>query len=336
MSTECKTQNFGRVRAGCIRTNHLQVCDSLTDCDGNPLGCFDVETASAPTGPPESGPVEVCPEETLRVWSQTLDLEVTPGSANLNIEQSPGWDLVTFKGHKFRSTVGSIGPSSSQVALSPHPTNHYVILEAQIFSDLNFVSDFKDAGVRWYLDGTILMSNQAPVTAGYRVLGATNVTFILTTDPNVSILANRELTITNTNANNTYYYRISYLELDGKLPSPVRTIGVLEPTPNTDVTFYVPAVNIGPFPIGYDNGRALNDNSGILATNSSGTAFDEIQYKQDGALASGLGAMQTGGVFSLFPFRSIYASAGQVLSVRFNTAGTTTNSGIITTIQLNP
>jgi len=86
MQQECKTQYFGAVQAGCIQTNHLRVCQSLTDCEGNTYGCVNVETATSPDGAPNSGPLQLCPNETLRLWSNSINLSATAGSVNVQLE----------------------------------------------------------------------------------------------------------------------------------------------------------------------------------------------------------------------------------------------------------
>lgn len=63
------------------------------------------ETGTGPTGPTTSGPIAVSDGDTIRLWSNTLDLEVVPGSAIIQLEVS---DDIGFTGPT--GPTGSIGP----------------------------------------------------------------------------------------------------------------------------------------------------------------------------------------------------------------------------------
>jgi len=89
-----QSASFGSLEAACARVNNLQVCNQLVDCDGNPLigptdGCFIVEGAATINGPPVYGTAEVCHDEVLRFYSQTIDINVTDGSAFVGLEVRP-------------------------------------------------------------------------------------------------------------------------------------------------------------------------------------------------------------------------------------------------------
>jgi hypothetical protein len=89
MSTDCKLFYRRQASFGCARINNLQVCN-LTDCDNNPIvNCFRVEGSNVADGQPIYGSAQVCTDEVLRIHSETIAINVTPGSANVGIEILP-------------------------------------------------------------------------------------------------------------------------------------------------------------------------------------------------------------------------------------------------------
>jgi len=86
---DCKTIGARRINAcqGYVRN---LVVNHAYNIDGDELGCFFVETATGPTGPPSSGPFEVCSGDTIRYWSQSIGITAMPGSVLVNFETQPG------------------------------------------------------------------------------------------------------------------------------------------------------------------------------------------------------------------------------------------------------
>jgi len=95
--SECKPVNAGVINACQVNVaNNLrvrgntQLCGDVTNCEGEPLYSWFIEAATGPTGPPISGPIEVLNRDTVRIYSNSLDINTTPGSVLVDIELPTG------------------------------------------------------------------------------------------------------------------------------------------------------------------------------------------------------------------------------------------------------
>lgn len=91
----CKTIRPRKIKTCSLITKNLKVCGKIVDCDGKNLKpSLIVEGADSESGPPTSS-VVIGPNGTLRIWSQSIPINVTSGSANVNIE-SPANPILRF------------------------------------------------------------------------------------------------------------------------------------------------------------------------------------------------------------------------------------------------
>lgn len=260
-------------------------------------------------------------------------------SAGPAVIESKFWDLVEFKNYRIRRISGIITPTQNLTLLSPDPINHYLVLETQVFTDSNYTAEVKDSAVQIYLDDQYpLGAYIGPFTSGRPFQNANNInaTLIITSDPTISVLSGKSITLRNaTTLDNSFYYRLDYIELDGTIQTQLRTIGILDPMPNTAVQFYSAQTDVAPFPLGYDNKRGASDNSNITFMNGSASNIDSVVVEQNGNVVEGIQQAQvTNSARSLFPQGGVFAETGDTLSVNIGTSGTLVNSGIFTTVQL--
>ena len=68
------------------RINTLQVCDSIRDSKGRGFPILSLEGGNGPRNAATTGPIPVRVGNTMRIWSDTLDVTVERGSALVNIE----------------------------------------------------------------------------------------------------------------------------------------------------------------------------------------------------------------------------------------------------------
>uniref|UniRef100_A0A6C0BNS9 Uncharacterized protein n=1 Tax=viral metagenome TaxID=1070528 RepID=A0A6C0BNS9_9ZZZZ len=187
MSTaqECQTATFGKLQAGCIRANNIQVLGDLLDAFGNVIGCQRLDTGQSPEGVATSGPITTCPDDTLRVWSQSLSLNASGTALNLEVPRCGNVVHVGDNG-EFPTIQQGIDFAVTQGASSA--TNPYaIVLCAGLFNENIALAD-----------GVNIIGQTARIN-GSVTAPPTGQSFVTTVTANAVVAQNSSGTLVNLN-----------------------------------------------------------------------------------------------------------------------------------------
>jgi hypothetical protein len=111
--TSVSTKNLNvteHITSDSIVTNDLTVFDNLLGHDGQPLTLFDVDASTSSADLATSGPIPFTFGSKLRFWSETLQINVSEGSALINIEGNVGLTGPTGP-HGVKGSQGGAAPT---------------------------------------------------------------------------------------------------------------------------------------------------------------------------------------------------------------------------------